>query len=192
MSNERLGIVERGQQAFARYGHHQRAPWAKDLAQIVQRRTAAQIAKQVDGIVERQVAQQMAEVYAALRRRDGKIDLHLIMQTAADITNTDIKALTSERRSRSVAWPRHFAYALVRDVRPDLSLPAIGKLFGKRDHTTVLHGVRKAAKLRDSAPFRQWFADPRGKALRQAARGESTATPFQNPEVAALLAKALA
>lgn len=49
--------------------------------------------------------------------------------------------LTSKRHTRRFAWARHEAMAVIKD-RFGLSLPRIGALFGGRDHTTVLSGIR--------------------------------------------------
>lgn len=55
------------------------------------------------------------------------------------LTYRDMRA---KRRTRAVAWPRQMAMARVREARPAMSLPQMGALFGGRDHTTVLHGIR--------------------------------------------------
>jgi chromosomal replication initiation ATPase DnaA len=49
--------------------------------------------------------------------------------------------LIGPRRTREYAYARHMAMAEVRAARC-LSLPAIGRMFGGRDHTTVIHGIR--------------------------------------------------
>jgi chromosomal replication initiator protein len=48
--------------------------------------------------------------------------------------------MVSARRSRKVAWPRQVAMYLTRDLTP-FSFPHIGRHFGRRDHTTIMHGV---------------------------------------------------
>ena len=49
--------------------------------------------------------------------------------------------LIGPRRTREYAYARHMAMAEVRAAR-GLSLPVIGRMFGGRDHTTVIHGIR--------------------------------------------------
>lgn len=44
--------------------------------------------------------------------------------------------------NRKAAWARQEAYVEIRARRPHLSLPSVGRLFG-RDHSTVLHGIRR-------------------------------------------------
>lgn len=52
-------------------------------------------------------------------------------------------ALTGRSRARFVVALRHEAIAIVALARPDMSLPRIGKVFGGRDHTTILHAMQK-------------------------------------------------
>lgn len=61
-----------------------------------------------------------------------------------NVTRIDI---ISQRRSRTIAFPRHVGFYLARTLTP-CSLPEIGKAFDK-DHTTVLHGVQKITRLRE-------------------------------------------
>jgi hypothetical protein len=58
-----------------------------------------------------------------------------------DITKVE---LLSDRRSADVVRPRHIAFSLCKHLTT-CSLPEIGRRFGGRDHSTVLHGVRKLA-----------------------------------------------
>lgn len=55
--------------------------------------------------------------------------------------------LISQKRVKSVARPRQIAMYVMREVCPHLSLPAIGRLLGGRDHTTILHGVQRVEAL---------------------------------------------
>jgi chromosomal replication initiator protein len=58
-----------------------------------------------------------------------------------------LREMKSKRRAREVARPRQVAMYLSRQLTSQ-SLPEIGRRFGGRDHTTVLHGVRQIEKLR--------------------------------------------
>ena len=60
--------------------------------------------------------------------------------------NVSKQDLLSARRTRSIVWPRQIAMFLCKAMTPR-SLPEIGKRFGDRDHTTVLHAVRKVEDL---------------------------------------------
>lgn len=59
--------------------------------------------------------------------------------------------MTSKRRLRRIARPRQVAMALAYEIC-GRSLPVIGREFGGRDHTTVLHAVRKVAELSATDP----------------------------------------
>jgi len=54
--------------------------------------------------------------------------------------------LLSPRRARAVARPRQIAMFLAKDLT-DKSLPEIGRKFGNRDHTTIMHGVKRVTQL---------------------------------------------
>lgn len=54
--------------------------------------------------------------------------------------------MQSDRRARYVARPRQIAMYLARDLTRN-SLPTIGRLFGDRDHTTVMHACRQVERL---------------------------------------------
>jgi chromosomal replication initiation ATPase DnaA len=59
--------------------------------------------------------------------------------------------MISQRRGRSVAWPRQVAMYLCRQLTPH-SLPSIGRHFGGRDHTTVLHAIRAVESRKGETP----------------------------------------
>jgi chromosomal replication initiator protein len=66
----------------------------------------------------------------------------LIMQVVAKFFNIKVTDLTSEKRSNSVTYPRQIAMYLCREIA-NLSFPTIGRDFGGRDHSTVLHSYGK-------------------------------------------------
>ena len=66
----------------------------------------------------------------------------LIMQIVAKFFNVKVTDLTSDKRSNSVTYPRQIAMYLCREIA-NLSFPAIGRDFGGRDHSTVLHSYGK-------------------------------------------------
>ena len=55
--------------------------------------------------------------------------------------------IISENRRWQIARPRQVAMYVMREVCPHLSYPAIGRLLGGRDHTTILHGVQRIEAL---------------------------------------------
>ncbi|MBI4829730.1 MAG: chromosomal replication initiator protein DnaA [Nitrospinae bacterium] len=70
------------------------------------------------------------------------VDLKQIQKAVSDYYSLKISDLKSKSRSKNVALPRHVAIYLCREFT-SLSLPEIGKAFGGRDHTTVMHAVGK-------------------------------------------------
>jgi chromosomal replication initiator protein len=60
-------------------------------------------------------------------------------------------ALASKRRTKDLTTPRHLAMYLIKDIL-DLPLVQIGALFGGRDHSTVIHSIRKIEGLLDQDP----------------------------------------
>ena len=75
-----------------------------------------------------------------------------IQDAACRHFNLSPEELLSPSRVARIAWPRQVAMYLARELT-DESLPAIGRHFGRRDHTTVLHAVRRAEQkiVADSA-----------------------------------------
>jgi chromosomal replication initiator protein len=77
----------------------------------------------------------------------GQITVELIQKTVADYYKIKVADMFSKRRPNSIAMPRQVAMYLAKEMTQK-SLPEIGELFGGRDHTTVLHAVRKIAQHR--------------------------------------------
>jgi len=77
------------------------------------------------------------------------VTIENIQKTVAEYYKIRLADLSGKSRSRSIARPRQMAMALSKDLTSK-SLPEIGKAFGGRDHTTVLHACRKIAELRDA------------------------------------------
>ncbi len=72
----------------------------------------------------------------------ARVTLETIQRRVAEYFHLDLRSLVSARRERSILYPRQIAMYLCRRLT-DASLPEIGKAFGGRDHTTVLHAVEK-------------------------------------------------
>ena len=75
-----------------------------------------------------------------------EISVEQIQQTVVERFGMSMGELTGDRRSQSIVYPRQVAMYLCRELT-DSSLPKIGKKFGGRDHTTVIHATSKIAKL---------------------------------------------
>ncbi|KKC24422.1 chromosomal replication initiator protein DnaA [Sphingomonas sp. SRS2] len=130
----------------------------QDVVMFLARRISANV-RELEGALNRVVA------YAAL---SGKpVDVDFTQATLADILRANQRRVTideiqrkvsdhyrirqaemsSARRAREVARPRQVAMYLAKQLTPR-SLPEIGRRFGGRDHTTVIHAVKQIEKLR--------------------------------------------
>ncbi|HES76964.1 MAG TPA: chromosomal replication initiator protein DnaA [bacterium] len=76
------------------------------------------------------------------------VTIENIQKTVAQFFKVKMDDLLSSGRSRSIARPRQVAMSLAKELT-NHSLPEIGKAFGGRDHTTVIHACRKIAELRE-------------------------------------------
>jgi chromosomal replication initiator protein len=81
----------------------------------------------------------------------GQVTVELIQKTVADYYKIKVADMYSKRRPSNIAMPRQVAMYLAKEMTQK-SLPEIGELFGGRDHTTVLHAVRKigGARINDA------------------------------------------
>jgi chromosomal replication initiator protein len=74
------------------------------------------------------------------------VSIERIQQTVSDRFGLSLEELCGDRRSQNIVYPRQVAMYLSRELT-DSSLPKIGKQFGGRDHTTVIHATSKIARL---------------------------------------------
>ena len=81
-----------------------------------------------------------------LRANDRRVTIEEIQKRVAEHFNIRIADMHSARRSRAVARPRQVAMYLSKQLTAR-SLPEIGRKFGGRDHTTVMHAIRKVDEL---------------------------------------------
>lgn len=79
--------------------------------------------------------------------QNRQVGVENIQKTVADFYKIKVADMYSKKRPASIARPRQIAMYLAKDMTQK-SLPEIGELFGGRDHTTVLHAVRKIAAER--------------------------------------------
>ncbi len=84
-----------------------------------------------------------------LRASERKVTIDEILRKVADHYNLRMSDLLSARRARAVARPRQVAMYLAKTLTSK-SLPDIGRRFGGRDHTTVIHAVRRIEELRQT------------------------------------------
>lgn len=78
------------------------------------------------------------------------VNIEDIQKKVASYFNINIREMSSSKRSKNIAYPRQVAMYATKELTT-MSLPEIGRNFGGRDHTTVLHAVRKIKKMRDES-----------------------------------------
>ncbi len=81
----------------------------------------------------------------------AQVSIESIQKTVADFYKIKVADMYSQRRPTNIARPRQIAMYFAKELTQK-SLPEIGELFGGRDHTTVLHAVRKVNELRGKFP----------------------------------------
>jgi len=81
-----------------------------------------------------------------LRCNERSITIEDIKNMVAEHCNIRISDMHSARRARNIARPRQMAMYLSKKLTPH-SLPEIGRKFGGKDHTTVMHAVRRIEEL---------------------------------------------
>ena len=99
-------------------------------------------ARSIDDALAEAVLQQ------ALAERQQAVTAPRIQQAVAAHFGLKASELRSKRRQRAVVFPRQVAMFLCRELT-DASLPEIGRHFGGRDHTTVLHSCAKIARMEE-------------------------------------------
>lgn len=81
-----------------------------------------------------------------LRAHDRRLTIEEIQRRVAEHWNIHLTDMASSRRARAVARPRQVAMYLAKQLT-SRSLPEIGRRFGNRDHTTVMHAVSRVGEL---------------------------------------------
>jgi chromosomal replication initiator protein len=75
----------------------------------------------------------------------AQISIERIQELVCDRFSVTMAELTGDRRSQNIVYPRQVAMYLARELT-DQTLPAIGRAFGNRDHTTVMHACKRTAE----------------------------------------------
>lgn len=101
-------------------------------------------------LVGREITLETAQevLHDLLRANDRRVTIEEIQKQVASHFNIRGSDMHSARRARSVARPRQVAMYLAKQLT-SRSLPEIGRKFGGRDHTTVMHAVKKVEELRE-------------------------------------------
>ena len=103
------------------------------------------------GLFNRPVTLETAQevLHDVLRAHDKRVTIDEIQRRVAEHYNMRIGDMVSARRARAVARPRQVAMFLAKQLT-SRSLPEIGKKFGNRDHTTVMHACSRVTELMGS------------------------------------------
>jgi len=156
-------VIRRAEQAQARFGVH----FAPAVIDYISRIVVSH-GRDLDGAVNRLVAanqltQEPITVALAERtladlvraREARRVRIEDILRIVSRHYKVPRNELLSSRRSRDVVRPRQIAMYLAKSLT-SRSLPEIGRRFGGRDHTTVLHSVRKVEQMmKDDADLTQ-------------------------------------
>jgi chromosomal replication initiator protein len=99
-------------------------------------------------LVGREITLDLAQDCLAdiLRSSDRKLSIEEIQRKVSEHYNIRLSDMIGPKRLRNIARPRQVAMYLSKQLTPR-SLPEIGRRFGGRDHTTIMHGVRKIEEL---------------------------------------------
>jgi chromosomal replication initiator protein len=153
----RLGILERKLATLAQQGGFHPSARPEVLQFLADRFTDS--VRELEGALNTLVARVGADVaHLSLDQAQGilkphlacnerKVTVDMIQKAVAEHYGLKQADLISERRARAVARPRQVAMWLAKQITTR-SLPDIGRRFGGRDHTTVLHAVRRIDGLK--------------------------------------------
>jgi chromosomal replication initiator protein len=90
-------------------------------------------------------------LHDVLRAYDRRVTIQEIQKKVSEHWNIRVSEMSSARRSRNIARPRQVAMYLAKQLTSK-SLPDIGRHFGDRDHTTVMHAVSRITALMSTDP----------------------------------------
>lgn len=152
----RLGILQ--SKAEMQYKHYPEVALASGVLEFLAHRISNNV-RVLEGaltrlfafasLVGREVTLDVAQecLSDVLRASDRKVTIDEIIRKVADHYNLRMTDILSPRRARSVARPRQVGMFLAKTLTSK-SLPEIGRRFGGRDHTTVIHAVKRIQELR--------------------------------------------
>ncbi len=99
-------------------------------------------------LFDRQMTMETAQevLHDVLKAFDRRVTIQEIQKRVSEHWNIRVSEMSSARRSRNIARPRQVAMYLAKQLTSK-SLPDIGRHFGDRDHTTVMHAVARVTEL---------------------------------------------
>lgn len=146
----RLGILEQKREMLGR-------EIPQDVLELLAERIASNV-RELEGalnrlIVHAELSKRAITLETAqdllqdlLRAHDRRVSVEEIQKKVAEHYHIRLSDMHSPRRARALARPRQIAMYLAK-VMTQHSLPEIGRKFGGRDHTTIMHGVRRIEEL---------------------------------------------
>jgi chromosomal replication initiator protein len=159
----RLGILERKLQLLARQHDFRRPAAARpevlefladrftDSVRELEGALNTLVARLSEGVCTLNLDEAQAILRPHLRGGEKRVTVDDIQKATAEHFGLKQADLISERRNRAIARPRQAAMWLAKQMTTR-SLPDIGRRFGGRDHTTVLHAVRRIEELKAGDP----------------------------------------
>lgn len=159
----RLGVVDDIQERNRKYAHIISKQVARQMGSPEVRE---KIKKTVDEMLLAEVNRVAARI-AAKAIKDSAANLPPSGPTVKDIlwavceaSGLSMSDLLGPWRPRKFARARQMGYALMRSLRPDLSFPAIGRVFGGKDHGTVMSGIKVFEEKKAEGPIVTWLCHP--------------------------------
>jgi len=81
----------------------------------------------------------------------------IVAEVIQHFPGIEVEHLRGATRVKAYIIPRHLAMWEVKRQRPDMSIPAVGRWFGDRDHTTVIHACRKIDRMKEEGELDWYF-----------------------------------
>lgn len=131
------------------------------IQQRVKVRTNQLVNEAVEGAARKAAEMRIREI---ARNMAAGPSVSRIIEAVSLVTEQTTGDLLGPRRARQIVYPRFLLIALMRSLRPDLSLPAIGRALNK-DHTTILSALRRFDEMKALPPFSDWLNDARVQSL---------------------------
>jgi len=155
IATEKLGIYDELQSKGLRYLPPLRLVKADDIPRSA-----------IEEAARKAVDEAIAEaIQRALDRRREEIDklvapcgpeVARVFEAVAEASGIPVAELMGKSRINIVGRARWLFWYITAALRRDLSLPVLGDIMGGKDHTSVLHGLRRFPSVRDEAPLRDY------------------------------------
>lgn len=169
LGNEKLGIVEDARRRREHYRHYvdrrvaaavDSEPTRHEIERLVGQRVTAEIGR----LVRERAEARLRDAVDRLVVSEGPPAPDILKAVAA-ASGFTLEQMIGPRRGARLARARHVAVLLLSDLRPDLTMTAIGRLMGNRDHTSILH-ARNQARRRIANPADvsgRWYAESKAR-----------------------------